>query len=139
MILVDTNVVSEPLRPEPEPRVLRWFDNQSLRTLYISTIVVAELRFGVQKLPAGRNRDQLHEKIETHVLPKFIGRILTFDLAASEAYAKLRAKAQPGGYTSPVSDGFIAATVAVNGMVVATRDTAPFIAAGLKTINPWDT
>ena len=137
MILVDTNVVSEPLRRAPEPRVAEWLDAQALETLYLSAITVAELRFGVWSLPAGRRRDRLHEDLEERVLPMFAGRVLSFDLADSQAYAELMAKARSEGRTIPVSDGYIAATAAANGMMVATRDTAPFEAAGLKTVDPW--
>ena len=137
MILVDTNVVSEPLRRAPEPRVAGWLDAQALETLYLSAITVAELRFGVRSLPAGRRRDRLHEDLEEQVLPMFAGRVLAFDLAASQAYAELMAKARSGGRTIPVPDAYIAAIAAANGMMVATRDTAPFEAAELKTVDPW--
>ena len=137
MILIDTNVVSEPLRKAPEPRVAEWLDAQALETLYLSAITVAELRFGVRSLPAGRRRDRLHEDLEERVLPMFAGRVLSFDLAASQAYAELMAKARSEGRTIPMSDGYIAATAAANGMTVATRDIAPFEAAGLKTVDPW--
>ena len=137
MILVDTKVVSEPLRKTPEPRVAEWLDAQALETLYLSAITVAELRFGVRSLPPGRRRDRLHEDLEERVLPMFAGRVLAFDLAASQAYAELMAKARSEGRTIPVSDGHIAATAAANGMTVATRDNPPFESAGLKTVDPW--
>ena len=137
MILVDTNVVSEPLRPIPEARVVEWLDAQALETLYVSAITVAELRFGVQFLPAGRRRDRLHEDLERKVLPMFAGRVLVFDLPASQAYAELMAQARAAGLAIATSDGYIAATAVANGMMVATRDTAPFKAAGLETIDPW--
>ena len=137
MILVDTNVVSEPLRRAPEARVAEWLDAQALETLYLSAITVAELRFGVRSLPTGRRRNRLHEDLEGQVLPMFAGRVLAFDLPASQAYADLMTKARSEGRTIPVSDGYIAATAAANGMMVATRDTAPFEAAGLKTVDPW--
>lgn len=137
MILVDTNVVSEPLRKAPDPRVAEWLDAQALETLYLSAITVAELRFGVWSLPPGRRRDRLQEDMEERVLPMFAGRVLSFDLAASQVYAELMAKARLEGRTIPVSDGYIAATAAANGLMVATRDTAPFEAAGLKTVDPW--
>ena len=137
MILVDTNVVSEPLRGAPEPRVAGWLDAQALETLYLSAITVAELRFGVRALPAGRRRERLHEDLETQVLPMFAGRVLSFDLAASQAYVELMARARSEGRTIPVSDGYIAATAAANSMMVATRDVAPFQAAGLATVDPW--
>ena len=137
MILVDTNVVSEPLRRTPEPCVADWLDAQALETLYLSAITVAELRFGVQALPGGQRRNRLHKDLERQVLRMFAGRILAFDLAASQAYAELMVKAQSAGRAISVSDSYIAATAAANAMMVATRDTAPFEAAGLKTVNPW--
>ncbi|MDE0478623.1 MAG: type II toxin-antitoxin system VapC family toxin [Gammaproteobacteria bacterium] len=137
MILVDTNVVSEPLRENPEPRVAEWLDAQALETLYLSVITVAELRFGIHALPKGRRRERLHDHLERRVLPMFAGRMLIFDLPASQAYAELMATARSTGRAVSVSDGYIAATAAANAMIVATRDTAPFEAAGLKTIDPW--
>ena len=137
MILVDTNVVSEPLRKVPEKCVAEWLDAQALETLYLSAITVAELRFGIWSLSTGQRRNRLHEDMEERVLPMFAGRVLPFDLAASQAYAELMAKARSEGQTIPVSDGYIAATAAANAMMVATRDTAPFEAARLKTVNPW--
>ncbi len=138
MILIDTNVISEPLRKAPETRVIEWIDAQPLETLYLSAITVAELRFGVASLPAGKRRDGLHEGLERQVLPLFAGRVLSFDLAASQAYAELMAKARAAGLAIGVSDGYIAATAATNGMMVATRDMAPFEAAGVSVINPWE-
>ena len=137
MILVDTNVISEPLRRVPEPRVAEWLDAQALETLYLATITVAELRFGVRSLPVGRRRDRLNEDLERQVLPMFAGRVLAFDLAASQSYAELMVKARSLGRPISVSDGYIAATAASNAMLVATRDTAPFEVAGLKTVDPW--
>jgi toxin FitB len=138
MILVDTNVISEPLRPAPESRVIEWIDAQTLETLYLSAITVAELRFGVASLPAGKRRDGLHDSLETRVLPLFAGRVLAFDLVASQHYAELMAKARAAGLAISRADGYIAATAAANGMMVATRDAAPFNAAGVPVTNPWD-
>ena len=137
MILVDTNVVSEPLRSVPEPRVADWLNAQALETLYLSTISVAELRFGVRALPNGRRRDRLHEDLERQVLPMFAGRVLAFDLAASQTYADLMAKARFADRAISVSDGYIAAIAVANAMIVATRDTALFEAAGLRIVDPW--
>ena len=83
------------------------------------------------------DRHRLHEDLERQVLPMFAGRVLAFDLAASQAYAELMAKARSAGRAISVSDGYIAATAAANAMMVATRDAAPFEAAGLKTVDPW--
>ena len=137
MILVDTNVISEPLRQAPEPRVIEWIDAQPIETLYLSAITVAELRFGVASLPAGKRRDRLRESLERQVLPLFAGRVLPFDMTASQSYAESMAKARGAGLAVGTADGYIAATAAANGMMVATRDTSPFTAAGVPIINPW--
>ncbi|KVQ56865.1 type II toxin-antitoxin system VapC family toxin [Burkholderia territorii] len=137
MILVDTDVISEPLRREPSGAVIEWLDAQIVETLFLSAISLAEMRFGVAALPAGRRRDWLDQSIEQRVLPLFRGRILPFDDAASKAYASLRAKARAAGHALAPADGFIAATAAANGLIVATRDVAPFEAAGLRVIDPW--
>jgi toxin FitB len=137
MILLDTNVVSEPLRPTPDTRVVEWIDAQVLETLFLSAITVAELRAGVALLPVGKRRAGLRENLETRVLPLFAGRVLPFDLGCTQAYAKLMAKARASGLAVASSDGYIAAIAAANGLAVATRDTGPFEVAGAAVINPW--
>jgi hypothetical protein len=137
MILLDTNVVSEPLRHAPEAKVIEWIDAQLLETLYLSAITVAELRAGVALLPSGKRRTGLHESLEKRVLPLFTGRVLAFDLACTQAYAELMAKARTAGLAIAATDGYIAAIAAANGFAVATRDTNPFEAAGATVINPW--
>ncbi len=137
MILLDTNVVSEPLRHAPEARVIEWIDAQALETLYLSAITVAELRAGVALLPAGKRRASLHDNLEKRVLPLFVGRVLPFDMACTKAYAELTAKARTAGRAIATADGYIAASAAANGFAVATRDTHPFQAAGLTAIDPW--
>jgi predicted nucleic acid-binding protein len=137
MILVDTNVISEPLRKVPDARVIDWIDGQPLETLYLSAITVAELRYGVASLPAGKRRHRLHEGLETRVLPLFAGRVLAFDLLASQAYADLMSRDRTIGLSIGAADGYIAATAAANKMAVATRDTEAFEAAGVPVINPW--
>lgn len=137
MILLDTCVVSEPLRPAPDKHVVEWIDAQALETLYLSAVTVAELRAGVALLPAGRRRAGLHESLETRVLPLFVGRVLPFDLGCTQAYAELMANARASGLAIASADGYIAAIAAANGLAVATRDTGPFEAAGATVINPW--
>ncbi len=137
MILLDTNVVSEPLRPAPDARVAEWIDAQPLETLFLCAITVAELRAGVAQLPAGKRRAGLQESLETRVLPLFAGRVLPFDLGCTQAYAELMAGARASGLAIASADGYIAAIAAANGLAVATRDTVPFEAAGATVINPW--
>ncbi|WP_018289677.1 type II toxin-antitoxin system VapC family toxin [Verrucomicrobium sp. 3C] len=138
MIVIDTNVISELWKIEPNPNVLAWIDAQAVETLYLSAITVAELRYGLATMPEGRRRTLYQERLEHEVLPIFAGRVLPFDLDASQAYADLMARARAGGKAIGKVDGYIAATAAVHGLMVATRDTNPFEAAALKTINPWE-
>ncbi|MEE3503809.1 type II toxin-antitoxin system VapC family toxin [Acidiphilium acidophilum] len=138
MILLDTNVISEPWKPEPDTHVLAWIDSQAIETLYLSTITIAELRFGIASLAVGRRRQVLHDRLEGEVLPLFEGRVMAFDLPISAVYAELMARARGAGKAIGVADGYIAATAAQHGFLVATRDTSPFEAAGLTVINPWD-
>lgn len=137
MILLDTNVISEPLRPAGDPIVLVWLDKQDIKALHISTITLAELRFGIAVLPEGQRRTSLHSNLEQRILPLFAGRILPFDTAAAGAYADLRAEARRQGKAIARTDGYIAAIARARGLSVATRDTAPFNAAGLTVIDPW--
>lgn len=137
MILLDTNVISEPQRHAPDVRVLNWIDAQALETLYLSTITVAELRAGIALMPAGKRRAHLHENLEKHLLPMFANRVLSFDMACTKAYAELLAKSRAAGLAVETAHAFIAAIALANGFTVATRDTGPFEAAGLAVINPW--
>lgn len=137
MILLDTNVISEPLRVEPEPRVVAWIDAQPLETLFLSAITVAELRAGIARMPAGKNRSRLRDRIETQVLPRFSGRVLSFDMASTQPYADLMARARAAGLVVGNYDGCVAAIALANGLTVATRDTGPFKAAGVPVIDPW--
>ena len=138
MILLDTNVISEPQRLEPNARVLDWMDAQALETLYLSTITVAELRAGVALMPAGKRRDSLHENLEKRLLPLFANRVLPFDMACTKSYAELLASSRAAGLAVATADAFIAAIALANGFAVATRDTTPFEAAGVNVINPWE-
>ncbi|MBJ7415975.1 MAG: type II toxin-antitoxin system VapC family toxin [Niveispirillum sp.] len=138
MILLDTNVISEPLKPTAHPAVLAWLDAQAIETLYISTITLAEVRFGIAALPDGRRRAILDQRMEEQILPAFADRILSFGINATFTYAALRARARSSGQAIGVADGYIAAIAAEHDFAVATRDTAPFLAAGLTVINPWE-
>lgn len=139
MILLDTNVVSEPLRPAPDARVVAWIDAQPAETLYLSAMTVAELRAGVALMPAGQRRDRLHDYINRDLLPAFLGRVIPFDLACTDAYAELLAAVNLAGSGIETADALIAAVARANGLVVATHDTNPFQSAGLAVINLWET
>ena len=83
MILLDTNVISEPWNPDPDTAVLTWLDAQAIETLFISAISIAELRFGIASMPSGKRQTILHDRLEGEVLPIFDGRILPFDVGTS--------------------------------------------------------
>lgn len=137
MIILDTNVVSEPLRPAPDPAVLDWLDRQTIETLFLTAISLAELRYGVAALPEGRRKAGLAAALEGRVVALFGSRLLAFDAAAASAYALVRTRAKAAGLAIGAADGYIAAIAAAHGFAVATRDTAPFRAAGVAVIDPW--
>jgi toxin FitB len=137
VIVLDTNVVSEPLRPAASPSVLAWLDQQNIETLFLSAISLAELRYGVAALPEGRRKAGLRAALEGRIVALFGPRILAFDAAAADAYAIIRARARAAGKTIGATDGYIAATASAHRFAVATRDTSPFEVAGLPVINPW--
>jgi toxin FitB len=137
VILVDTNVVSEPMKTRSDKRVVAWLDRQKAETLFISTISVSEILFRVVSDPAGSRPSRFGEAFEREIKRLFEGRILSFDLAAARAYALLMSSTRARGLSIPMADGQIAAVAATSGLAVATRDEAPFRAAGLNTVNPW--
>lgn len=138
MILLDTNVVSEPLKPNGDPAVAAWIDAQVLETLYLSTITVAEIRFRIATLPEGKRKDALRSNVDARVLPLFESRVLSFDAAAAEACAVVRVRARAAGKAIGTADSYIAAIAEAKGLAVATRDTEPYRAAGVRVINPWE-
>jgi predicted nucleic acid-binding protein len=137
VILLDTNVISEPLRTAPDDAVVNWLDNQTPETLYVSTITQAELAFGLATLPPGKRRDTLTERLDKLFTSLFSGRVLPFDTRAAKLFGTLRAESRRAGQAVADADGFIAAIAAAHGLAVATRDTSPFQAMGLTVINPW--
>ena len=137
MIMLDTNTVSELWRPTADVHVQGWVDAQVVETLFLAAISVAELRYGIAVLPNGKKKQNLRQKLEEQLLPLFRGRVLPFDEAAAGFYGELRAIAKKKGKPIAVSDGYIAATAKANGLAIATRDTGPFLTAGLNVINPW--
>jgi predicted nucleic acid-binding protein len=137
MIVLDTNVLSEPMRPSPDMAVVSWLDDQAVETLYVTTITLAEMRFGIAVLPKGDRRDRLSRRFEEEVVSAFRNRILPFDEPASVEYARLRASARADGAAVGTTDAYIAAITAAHDFAVATPDTAPFLAVGVRVIDPF--
>ena len=136
MILLDTNVVSEAMTREPHPRVRAWLDAQAAETVFLSSITVAELLFGIGALPAGKRKDALAAALDD-VLGVFAARVLPFDTSAARRYGDLAVRARAAGRGFPTPDGYIAAIAAAHGFAVASRDLSAFKAAGLPVIDPW--
>ncbi|MHB1282325.1 MAG: PIN domain-containing protein [Metallibacterium scheffleri] len=136
MIILDTNVVSEAMKPRPHPEVRTWLDDQVAETLYLSSVTLAELLFGIGALTTGRRKDALAQTLDG-LLELFGNRVLAFDTDAARHYAELAVTARATGKGFPTPDGYIAAIAAAHGFTIATRDASPFQAVGLKVINPW--
>ena len=137
MIVLDTNVVSELMRPDPSSNVVDWVASQAVPRLYLSTISEAELRYGVEILPAGARRTQLLDELEGMLSKDFAGRILPFDSAAAHAYAVVAAARRAAGRPINHADCQIAAIARCRGASVATRDIVDFDGSGIDLIDPW--
>ena len=138
MIILDTNVLSEPMRADGNPDVAAWLDRQFTQTLYLTKVNLGELLRGIELLPLGMRRSRLEARINEVINAFGDRRTLVFDARAARLFAVLVARARAAGHAIAVADGQIAAIAAVHGYSVASRDTAPFIAAGIPVIDPWD-
>jgi predicted nucleic acid-binding protein len=135
MILLDTNVLSEPLKPHPAPAVIAWLDDQVVDQLCISAVTVMEMLDGAARLDVGARRLRLEEAINS-LMARF--RCLPFDEFAARSYAQMAERARRAGHTISMGDAQIAAVAHANGIeAVAIRDTGPFEAMGLEVFNPW--
>lgn len=137
MIVLDTNVVSEPIKHRGNPTVRAWLDQQVAETLYLTATSLSELLVGIEILPDGKRKEGLGAALAELLAGLFESRILPFDQQAAMAYAPLVGRARADGRVISVADGQIAAIAAVHSFTVATRDTEPFEAAGVPVINPW--
>ena len=133
--LVDTNVLSEPARAKPDPRVVDWLRvNES--ELYISTLTVGEIRRGIERLPAGKRHDQLLAWLQK-LCDCMKGRILTFNLSTAHVWGQLKAGWDGQGITLPSLDSQIAATAHRHSLTLVTRNTKDFEKAGVRILNPF--
>jgi toxin FitB len=136
MIILDTNVVSEMMKPQPNPTVRDWLNAQAAESLFLSSITLAEILFGIAALPSGKRKDRL-EQVLDGLMTLFRNRVLPFDAEAARRYAELALKARISGRGFPTPDGYIAAIAASRSYLIASRDTAPYAAAGLPFVDPW--
>jgi predicted nucleic acid-binding protein len=137
MIVLDTNVLSEPLRPTPSRRVLDWIRSQPISALFTTTITEAELLYGIALLPQGKRRDLLESIVGRIFAVHLAGRILPFDSAAARDYADIAAVRRRSGRSMSEPDARIAAIARSRGAELATRNVADFAGCELEVINPW--
>ena len=137
MIVLDTNVLSETLRPSPSLKVLRWLDEQSAAGVATTTITQAEMFYGLECLPAGRRRSALQQAIEKIFREEFAGRILPFDEDAARTFGSMVAARDALGRPISQFDGMIAAIARSRHASLATRDRADFEGCGVRVIDPW--
>lgn len=137
MVVLDTNVVSELIRPSPSPVVQAWVAGQEAKNLFFSAVSEAELRYGLETMPEGRRRNALAVEVEGMLREDFIGRILPFDSEAARSYAKIAADCRTSGRPVSLTDCQIAAIAHSRGMAVATRNIRDFAGMGIKLIDPW--
>ena len=139
MILLDTNVVSEGMRPLPDQQVMRWLDAQPAAELWISAVTVAEIRLGLALLPEGQRKRNLTDRAEAMLREDFGEGCLAFDAAAAAEYAAIVAHRTGLGRPISVEDAQIAAIARAGGLTLATRNTKDFgDIEGLTLVNPWE-
>jgi predicted nucleic acid-binding protein len=138
MIILDTNVLSEVMRPAPSVRVLEWLAKESALTVFTTTIAMAEILYGIELLQKGRRRAALTSAAEAMFEEAFAGRILSFDNDAARAFPKIAAARRGSGRPITRFDAQIAAIARSRGAAIATRNTGDFEECGVTVVNPWD-
>jgi predicted nucleic acid-binding protein len=135
--LLDTNVVSEWVRPVPNSGVVQWTDSVDEDLVFLSVISLAEIRHGVERLDHGRRRSQLEAWLDIELPQRFEGRVLDVDPAVANAWGRVMAESFGRGRPIGTMDAFIAATARVHGFTVVTRDVEPYELADVSVQNPW--
>lgn len=137
MILLDTNVLSALMRDPPEAAVLAWADRQDSGALWITSITVFEVRYGLARMPSGRRRAALEGALADMLREEFAGRVATFDRAAAEAAGELAAHREAAGRTVDIRDAMIAGVALTRRAVVATRNSRHYDDLATGIVNPW--
>ena len=138
MIVLDTNVLSELLRPAPEQRVLTWLSDQPRGSVFSTTVTQAEILLGIRVLPEGKRQRDLNMATLAIFNEDFAERLLTFDSDAAVAYADIGAARRAAGRPISQFDAMIAAMARSRGATLATRNTKDFEACGIEIVNPWN-
>ena len=137
MMILDTNVVSEVMRPSPSAQVLRWMAAHPAGQLFTTTITQAEILYGLELLPKGKRRTAFESAVEAMFEEDFAGRILPFDGAAASMFARIAAARRTLGRPITQFDAQVAAIARSRGAAVATRNTSDFDHCGVTVVNPW--
>jgi predicted nucleic acid-binding protein len=135
--LLDTCVISELVRPEPDERVLKWVGSAEESALYISVLTLGELEKGIARLPASARRRKIESWVRGDLAERFAGRVLAIDAAIAEKWGQLSGASESRGKPLPVIDALLAATGLVHGLVIVTRNTGDFERCGARCLNPW--
>jgi predicted nucleic acid-binding protein len=138
LIILDINVVSELMRPYPDPAVMSWFANRTSTVFYVSAITQAEIMLGISLLPDGKRRETLAEAAEDMFAQDFSSRCLPFDAACTANYAAIVSRQRITGIAISTEDAMISAIALTNGYPLATRNTKDFQIDGLNLIDPWE-
>ncbi len=138
MVVLDTNVLSEALKPSPDRGVLRWLSEQDPDVVFTTAITQAEILYGVEMLPAGKRRNRLYAAVERLFAEEFAGRILPFDVESALVYPKIVAGRERRGRPISQFDAVIASVCRSRTASIATRNTSDFEDCELAIINPWD-
>lgn len=136
-MILDTNIISEMMRPKPNASVLTWLNEQDAAQLFVATITIGEIFYGLEALPAGRRRQRLAASFEHLIRDAFDSRLLAFDETAARCYGSIMAARRKMGRPLGALDGQIAATALANRMTVVTRNTKDFADCGLDIVNPF--
>ena len=137
MILLDTNVISELVRPLPDQAVTEFLRREAPEMLFTAAVCEAEIHYGLARMPAGRRRDELSGRIAKFCSAAFPGRVLPFDGTCAARYGEIRAAREATGKPIAVEDAMIAATALAYGVTVVTRNVADFVDCGIEVVNPW--
>lgn len=135
--LIDTNVISEVVRPNPEPKVVNWLRSVNEELLYLSVLTLGEIRKGIETVPSARRRTQLEAWLQSDLSVRFGNRVLNIDQAVADRWGVLQARAKGKGRPLPVIDGLLAATALHHNLTFVSRDMGGVVGAGVSVFNPW--
>jgi predicted nucleic acid-binding protein len=135
--LLDTNIISELVKPKPEANVTEWIENTDESLLYLSVLTLGEIRRGIAALPQSRRRATLEAWLDKDLRARFEGRILVIDQEVADRWGLLTAAARHSGIVLPVIDGLLAATALEHNLTLVTRDTGQIPSMGVAVFNPW--